>query len=293
MTYRPSRAFYRVIVTCIASMMLIQVSQAQETLTWLVRDLPPLTFTSGPHEGQGTLDQLIPELMASLPQYRHATLEVNRARGLQILHSSMLACDPSMLWNPARAQSVAFSIAVLPVISNGVAVMHQARETLTPYVTDGKIDLAAWLTHKDARLGLIAERSYGPVIDQLLQQTQTGKLTPHYGNKALGSLLQMQHHGRLQAVLGYWPEIRYQALQQGLTPEDLDFYPVKGVSRYQRVHVGCSNTAEGHAIIRQIDQTLRDIPLEQRVRSYAAWLDPALREKYLRDLEPDPPAGGD
>lgn len=287
MTCRSKGAFYRVIVAGMTWLMLPQVSQAEETLTWLVRELPPLTFASGPQKGQGALDQLMPVLMASLPQYRHITLQVNRARGLQILQSPLLACDPSILWSPTRAQSIAFSIPAFPIVSNGVAVMHQDRESFAPYVTDGSVDLAAWLTRDDARLGLIAERSYGPEIDQLLQQTPTEKLAPHYGNKALGSLLQMQSHGRLQAVLGYWPEIRYQALQQDLEPQDLDFYPVKGMSRYQQVYVGCSNTAEGHAIIHQINQTLRDTPLAQRAQAYAAWLDPALREKYLGDLESD------
>ncbi len=133
------------------------------------------------------------------------------------------------------------------------------------------------------RVGATAERSYGPVIDDALKQPAPNKQALHYGNDALGSLLQMQRLGRLEAVLGYWPEIRYHALQQGIASDDLSFYPIKGTAPYQRTHIGCSDTRQGRQAIERIDQVLRDIPLQRVQQSYASWLDPVMREPYLRD----------
>ncbi|KAF1026732.1 MAG: hypothetical protein GAK37_02601 [Pseudomonas sp.] len=257
--------------------------QANDTLTWLLRDLPPLTIFEGPQKGQGALDELLPMLVERLPEYRHQVQRVNRARGMQMLREPSFTCDPSLLLTAARARYIVFSRQAFVVVSNGVMIRRSQQDAMAPFIADGQFDLQAFLgTHK-TRLGVIAERSYGPGIDEQLQQAVPEKLAPHYGNDALGSLLQMQRLGRLEAVLGYWPEIRYQALLQGIDPQDLAFYPIKGSAPYQLTHIGCSNTAQGRQAIERIDQALRDIPQHELQQSYASWLDPVTREHYLRD----------
>jgi len=154
---------------------------------------------------------------------------------------------------------------------------------MRPFIIDGHFDLGAFLNNREARLGVIAERSYGPIIDERLQNTDAHKLAPHHGNDALGSLLQMQRLGRLEAVLGYWTEVRYQAQLQGIDPEGLIFYPIRGAATYQRIHIGCSDTPQGREAIERIDKIVHEIPQEQLRQSYASWLDPALREQYLND----------
>lgn len=258
-------------------------SPARETLTWLVRDLPPVTIFEGPQQGQGALDQLLPILAEHLPEYRHQILRVNRARGMQMLRSTAFTCDPSLLWTAERASFVVFSTQAFVTGSNGVTVRRSQQAALAPFVVAGQFDLKAFLANAHARLGLVAERSYGALIDQHLQQAATQRLTPHYGNDALGSLLQMQQRGRLEAVLGYGAEVRYQALQQRIDPQDLIFYPIKGTAPYQRTHIACSDTPLGREAIVRIDQVLREIPQEQLRQSYATWLDPVMRAQYLND----------
>lgn len=256
---------------------------AEDTLIWLLRDLPPLTILEGPRKGQGALDPLLPVLIERLPQYRHQVLHVNRARGLQILRGPTLTCDPSLLWTAERARHVVFSSRAFVVTSNGVTIRRSQQEAMAPYLTHGQFDLRAFLNAHKARIGAIAERSYGAVIDERLKQADTHTLTLHYGNDALGSLLQMQRLGRLEAVLGYWPEVRYHAMQQGIPADDLSFYPIKGTGLYQRTHIGCSDTPQGRQAIERINQVLREIPPQQMQQYYADWLDPIMRAHYLRD----------
>lgn len=259
-------------------------SQAQDTLIWLLRDLPPVTIFEGPQKGQGALDQLLPILAEHMPEYRHQILHVNRARAMQMLRDpTTLTCDPSLLRTAERAKTVVFSAQAFATVSNGVTIRQSQRAALAPFVVDGMFDLEAFLNARDARLGIIAERSYGALIDEALKHASVHKLAPHYGNDALGSLLQMQRKGRLEAVLGYWTEVRYQALQQGIDPQDLIFYPIKGTPPYQLTHIGCTDTAAGREAIERINQVLREIPQEQLRQSYASWLDPVMREQYLHD----------
>lgn len=258
-------------------------SQAGETLTWLVRDLPPMTIFEGPQQGQGSVDRLLPLLIERLPQYRHQILHVNRARGMQMLHASSFTCDPSLVWTPARAKTIVFSTPAFAVLSNGIAIRRFQQEALASYVVDGQFDLARFLDAQQTRLGVVAERSYGPGIDEQLIHADPLKLAPHYGNDALGSLLQMQRLGRLEAVLGYWTEIRHQAVQQGLDPQDLVFFPIKGTARYQRIHIGCSNTPLGRQAMAHINRELQNIPQQSLRNAYASGLDPLMREQYLKD----------
>lgn len=257
--------------------------QAQDTLTWLVRDLPPMTIFDGPQKGQGSVDKLLPLLIERLPQYRHQILHVNRARGMQMLNAPSFTCDPSLVWTPARARNIVFSTPAFAVLSNGIAIRRNRQDALASYVVDGQFDLARFLDARQTRLGIVAERSYGPGIDEQLIHADPLELAPHYGNDALGSLLQMQRLGRLEAVLGYWTEIRYQAAQQDIDPQDLMFYPIKGTTRYQRIHIGCSNTPQGRQAISHINRELQNIPQAALLESYANRLDPLMREQYLKD----------
>ncbi|WP_421526666.1 TIGR02285 family protein [Pseudomonas brenneri] len=258
-------------------------SLAQETLTWVVRDLPPMTIFEGPKQGQGSVDKLLPLLIERLPQYHHQIQHVNRARSMQMLHAPSLTCDPSLLWTPARAKTIVFSTPAFAVLSNGIAIRRSQLDAMAPYVAGGTFDLAKFLDGQQTRLGVIAERSYGSGIDEQLSRAAPLKVTPHYGNEALGSLLQMQRLGRLEAVLGYWTEIRYQAAQQGLDPQDLLFYPISGTPRYQRIHIACSNSPLGRQAMSHINRELQNIPQEPLLQSYANGLDPLMREQYLRD----------
>jgi uncharacterized protein (TIGR02285 family) len=146
-------------------------AKAADTLTWLIRDLPPMTILDGPQKGQGVIDELLPMLMERLPEYQHKILHVNRARGLQILQTPALTCDPTMLWTAERAKWVVYSRPAFSMVSNGVVVRQDRRDVLAPLVAQQRVDLAALLLDKRARLGVVAERSYGTLIDEMLNQT--------------------------------------------------------------------------------------------------------------------------
>lgn len=260
-----------------------QVSQARNTLVWVLRDLPPTTIFEGPQKGRGVIDQALPVLMASLPEYDHQIVHVNRARGMQMFREQPFVCDPALMFNLQRAQWIAFSITSFRVFSNGLAVRRKDRDGVQPFIHDGQIDLRALLASAPHNVGVVAERSYGEQIDSLLAQAPPGALMAHYGNSAIGNLLQMQRHGRLKALIGYQPEIRFQAQQQGIDPNELEFYPIQGMPKYQSVNVGCSNTAQGRQAVERINRALLELRPDTLLELYAQWLEPSLREQYRSD----------
>ena len=257
------------------------MAQPRETMIWLLRDLPPLTIFEGPKKGQGVIDHLMPMLIAGMPQYEHQLMRVNRARGIQMLHEASFTCDPSLIWSKERAQWIAYSIPAFRAVSNGLVVRQKDREVLAPFLVEGEIDLAALLANGNEKIGVVAERSYGEMVDDLLRQAPRNALTPHYGNDALNSLLMMQRLGRLQVVLGYWPEIRYQAHLAQIAEDELLFYPIRGTGKYLSGYIGCSDTHQGRQAISEINQLLRTLPHDQLNQLYADWLDPAMRSDYL------------
>ncbi|MQT83197.1 TIGR02285 family protein [Pseudomonas sp. FSL R10-2964] len=231
-------------------------SQAAPTLIWLLRDLPPLTVFHGPQKGKGIVDQVMPALIAGMPQYQHVIMRVNRARALQMLEEPSLTCDPALIWNPARALSIVYSEPVAIMHSNGMAILRENQHLIEPFVHDDKVDLPGLLKAQTLKLGVIAKRSYGVLIDSQLKLSPPGQIVMHYGNDPLGSLLQMQHAGRMPTLLGYWPEIQAKASQQGLSSDELLFYPIQGAPEYQSIYVGCSDTAQGREVIRRFNSIL-------------------------------------
>jgi uncharacterized protein (TIGR02285 family) len=257
------------------------LAQPKDTLIWLKRDLPPLFIFDGPKKGLGIIDQLLTKLIAGMPQYQHSVMKVNRARGLQMLHEPSLTCDAALNWSKERETWIAFSIPVFRAMSNGLAVRRVDREVLMPFIKDGEVDLAALLATGSVTLGIVAERNYGEFLDAMLKQAPPKALTLHYGNDALGSLLQMQRLGRLRLLLGYRPEIRYQAQQQGIAEDELQFYPIRGTGKYLSGYIGCTDTPQGRKAITEINQLLRALPRDYLSEAYAAWLDPQSRSEYL------------
>ncbi|QHG66687.1 TIGR02285 family protein [Pseudomonas putida] len=264
--------------------LLVAPAHAKERLLWLVRDLPPFTVFEGSEKGQGVIDQMLPLLIEKMPEYEHSIIRVNRARGMQMLQDpTSFTCDPTLLWTAERAKFVHFSQPTLGVLSTGVVVRKTGQAQLAAFLDGQEVDLKGLLGNTRLKLGIVAERSYSSQVDEILRQLPDSAFSRHYGNDATANLLQMQQLGRLQLVLGYWPEVRYLIQQHGGLPTDYQFHPIQGVTRYQFLHVGCSDTPLGRAAISHIDQLLPALRRNTLPALYSHWLDPELRATYLEE----------
>lgn len=257
-------------------------AETKPRIIWTIRDMPPFSILEGPSKGQGVVDRMLALLQADMPQYRHVQNVANRARSNQILTSGVLTCDPGMLWNEERAKLMYFSIPVLGILTNGVVIRKADEATLAPFIKGNEFDLHGFLEDGRYNLGTLVERSYGKQIDTALKQAKPNTLVVHHGIEATLSLLRMQQHQRLTAVLGYWPELHYQSENAGISLSDLSFYSVQGVPNYQMGYVACSKTPEGLQAIKTINLTVRRLREGEVIDLYAQWLDGATRDAYLK-----------
>ncbi|MFJ3484931.1 TIGR02285 family protein [Pseudomonas sp. NPDC090202] len=261
-------------------------ASARETLTWLLRDFPPLTIFAGPQAGKGAIDKMMPELIARMPEYDHQIMHVNRARGTQMLQDpDGFACDPTLLWTAERAKTILFSIPTYATPGNGVTIERRNHGLFAPYLgSDGRLDLAALLASDKVKVGIVGERSYGPVIDKVIRETtKPDNLILHYGNAAVGSMLQMERMGRFQALISYWPEARFHAQDQHIPLNELEFFPVKDAPKYQFAHIGCSKNEKGQAAMAIINREMRVLRTTRLIDFYAEWM--VSRDEYLRDAQ--------
>src|SRR5690606_15626224 len=98
---RPSLLALLIVATLFGA--LPREGQAREPPIWVLRDFPRLTIFTGLLQGQGAIDNLMPELIARMPDYDHQIMHVNRARGTQMLQDpDVFACDPTLLWTAER-----------------------------------------------------------------------------------------------------------------------------------------------------------------------------------------------
>ncbi|RMT82817.1 TIGR02285 family protein [Pseudomonas viridiflava] len=261
-------------------------SQARETLTWLLRDLPPSTLFAGTMQGQGAIDQLMPILTARMPEYDHVLMHVNRARAMQMLNDgAALSCDPTMLWTQERARTIIYSIPIFVLFSSGLIVRKEHLGRFEPFISQGQINLQALMASETVKLGVVAERSYGGLIDKTLDESDEQTLSLHYGSDAVGSLLQMARAGRLDGLLGFWFEVRYQAMQQGIDPQELVFLPIADNPLYQLAYIGCSDTPEGKHAMQLINREMRTLRESALMGFYARWLDSEQQQSYLSDVK--------
>jgi hypothetical protein len=205
-------------------------AQDRETLTWVLRDFPPLTTAE-------------------------------------------------------RDKTILFSIPTYATPGNGVTIERSNHGLFEPFVTgDGHLDLTALLASDTVKVGIVGERSYGPVIDKIIRQTSRPQnLVLHYGNAAVGSMLQMERLDRFQAIVSYWPEARFHAQQQGIPLNELEFFPVKDAPKYQFAHIGCSKNDKGRAAMDIINREMRVLRVTRLIGFYAEWM--VKKEEYLHDAQ--------
>lgn len=256
-------------------------AESKPRLIWMIRDLPPFHILDGPLKNQGIADNTLRLLQAKLPQYQHVVSVANRARTEQMFSSGALVCDSGSLKSPGREQLMYFSITTLGLQNNSVMIRKQQEQELAPFIDNGQFDLQAFIAADRYTIGTVVGRSYGPVIDAELATLSADKRVVHYGVEASRSLLRMQQHVRITALLGYGPELRYNGELEQLELEQLSFYPIKGAPPYLMSYVSCSKTPEGLLAIKRINKAVRELRQGEIVQLYANWLDTRSRAAYL------------
>ncbi|WP_158529679.1 TIGR02285 family protein [Parvibium lacunae] len=267
-------------------------SQAQERVIWHTADFAPYFIQDGPYKGQGIADRRLQLVIAGLPQFDHQVISgVTPARSNSEVVQKDNLCFVARIRTKAREQIMAFTEQpIIHTLSNGLITTRNRAASLTPYLNkEGALSLREFLLRSPYRLGLTPGRSFGPGIDEVLNQVRPirpqGMVEVEADNHFRSRLLKLLYQDGYQAILGYPEELDYFTELLSLRGEELVYLPITEEPPLVAGHVACSKSDLGRRVVQAVDQLISQASFRQKVQdAYRHWLDPASLARYNRLL---------
>ncbi|WP_043308858.1 hypothetical protein [Pseudomonas sp. ML96] len=291
----PSRLFRPLLGLLMLCATLASAEEADKPeVFWNMSAWPGLINMRDGHPDDGIIVDLLRQMTERLPQYRHSYRLNNLTRGLEQLKREPLSCFLPTFPTPERDRHGYY-------VGLFVATPHQliVRTADVPRFAPqgGEVSLREILRDKQLRGGLVRDRSYGPVLDPLLQAPDALPQLQRIQTSSAGTnLYGMLEHQRIDYILDYAEVLQYVQREQGVAQE-LSLLPLAEASSPYLSGIYCSKNAEGAELIRRLDQVARQpdfialfieaqkayIPAPT-LQHYQAWLERFFAERPYKDL---------
>ena len=255
---------------------------AKDAIIWVNDNLPPAFIVDGPDNGKGIVDGVVSLYKNNLREYDHHHVVANMARILFMMKDGQKICYAGFLKTPQREAYIKFSLPNLINYGNAVIVKASRAEEIAG--SKEFVSLIDLLDRKDLKAGLTRDRSYGRVIDRLLQaDPQSANLFYRSGQNSLQGLIQMLVDERIDYTIGYPWEVPYIAHLIGLRDQLSVFLIEETRDQYWiKNYVGCPDTEWGRRTIEKIDAVLRVVrPTEAYIHHQLKWF-PRNMEQEIR-----------
>lgn len=223
-------------------------------ITWNMSPWPGLINTRDGQPDSGIIVELMQLITQRLPDYQHRYSQANLTRGLDQLKREPLSCFLPVFPTPERAEHGYY-------VGLFTAMPHQlvVRTADVQLIAAGQAEVSLQQLLRDRRLrgGLVLDRSYGPVLDPLLQAADVQPQLLRIQTSSAGSnLYGMLEHGRIDYLLDYAEVVQYAQRQQGAA-RGLSLLPLQETSTPYISGIYCSKTDAGAELIRRIDTIAR------------------------------------
>ena len=149
------------------------------------------------------------------------------------------------------------------------------------------ISLEKLLENKQLRIGIQSGRSYGKILDPLLEKHKGQKhIYIREGKGLYESLLKMLMADRIDYILGYPVETIYVGKMLGVDDQVMNIPLQEHLNTYSYGYIACSKTEWGREIIEKINRILRkERPTEHYRSIMERWLDSNIIESYRQAYE--------
>ena len=253
-----------------------------EQITWYDYDLPPISIVSGPQANEGINNLVRKRLMAALPGYQHHVRVANFTRITETLRNGELSACVGLQKTPERELAMQFSLPFTIANSPCAIVLGTQVQALRAKLdAEGKLPLEQALASGGLKVGIAGGRSYGPVVNQILEkQAGSNSVITRNSNDVSAGLLDMLQARRFDFTIMFPEEAQFLARQLGDKVQLLSF-PIKETPAYASVHVAAPKNAWGSRLLAQINpllQKFRDTPEFHRERQ--VWMDDEARKRY-------------
>jgi uncharacterized protein (TIGR02285 family) len=253
-------------------MLLPAGAQAKEALIWLKTEWPPV-FTA---RSDGFGDQALAWLMDRLPDYEHSVQNLPLARLLKTLESQdATICASGLARNPAREQQYLISRDFMHMPALALVVRADAVDAFARYRrADGGVEMRRLLAQSDLKGAVNDNRSYGAILDAMLQGTSLVRLSK------TSNMVSMLAARRFDWALLYPFEATRQARQEAPAPE-IAGLPIAEIPGLIEGGITCNRTAGGRQVIAKIDRLIAANPSWPWMAPMLDWLDPETRRRLV------------
>ena len=251
-------------------------AEGRDSVTWMHADFPPLRIVVGPYAGQGPSDMIHELMRREMPDLEHSVLTANLGRTMNWMEKGEKVLAVGIIPNPERDAIMRYSVPCVLVPPACLVVRAGDRPGLD---ANTRATLREFVASR--RLGVAADRSYGPEVDAVLRNApDPSRIVASSGAKLFDSLMEMLLLGRVDGVLAYPFEAVYVARMKGkggsiaLVPLREAMVPVVG-------RIAAPRTAWGGRMIARVDEVLlRHLGNPEYRSAFERWLTPGAVEGY-------------
>lgn len=253
---------------------LVQPLQAKEKITWLEATFPPFLIHEGKYAGQGYGDTVTGIITENLNQYDHEHIKANISRHYRMFKRGENVCTVGLYKTPERQKFVYFSIPSFFTLPNVIVINKKKYQE---FGGRNQVSLAEILKQNHMVIGRSKNRSYGPVIDSMLNTYGNKSNTFEYeGDELSLNFFEMLKRDRLDGIIGLPEEVIYQAENLGIRDQLMTLTIAENQQNLSAwlSYVVCSKTPWGKKVIEDIDRVLIEERSKQTYRAaYERWLD--------------------
>ena len=265
---------------------LCQMQDAKaDSVVWMGTDFPPMSMSQGDKAGQGYLDQMYLFLKESLPQHDFREDTVPWTRAMKTMQQGGPYCMTAAFQTPERSQFMRFTEPYGYLMPIGVVVLAKDRAKFQPYInSDEHIRLKEMLQDATLQIGIANGRSYGPLIDGLLEpllQKDAVQIQKVFQNQSTKTLTTMLAINRFDYMLSYPIE----AVFYQIAGKELLFYPVENGDQLLEGRFGCTKSIETDRVFADVSHLVSSKKTwPPFLTAYERWLPPNLIKQYRKKI---------
>ncbi|NOU49321.1 transporter substrate-binding domain-containing protein [Pseudoalteromonas sp. JBTF-M23] len=245
--------------TCIFILLLLPLSTLAKSITWIYVDFAPYYILDGAKKGFGRDERVIQLLDKALPSYDFKFVTLPASRAIHELSSPKnLYCMISIYKTPQRAQHIDYTVESSTIgLSPSLAIRRSTLQRLNLELGQ-QVSIRELIHRYQLTLGISASRSFGGILDGIIDTIPPEQLVSRPGKDPLMSLTKMLLKKRVDITLGY-PSEHYH-MQQLLDDDyQLSQLTIKETESFAQGYVGCTKQAQTPALINELNSALKTI----------------------------------
>lgn len=259
-------------------------AEQKPTIHWARYQLEPFFINQSEGHNNGIADQLFLFLQQRLPQFEHRNYFSNVSRILRDFSEDKIICT-SLTKMKGREQLMRYSDPAVILPSHRLLYLKAQKPLLEPLLNQRlqeSISIQSLFTNPaEFHLGLLVNRSYGQVVNQLIKDNPQ-KVRTFPVNSPFTLIYQLMLKKRIQFTIEY-PIVAYYHLKKLGIQQQVASLSIQENNQQLYAYITCSNNAKSAAVLNAINQLIAEHKSSQIYFNFVAqWLPKDALSNYRR-----------